>query len=395
MLKSLLNKNYIFYGGSIVISRGLEYFVLFFAAHYMTKDQYGELEYYKKFVEVGSNVLAFGFPALILSYTKSKESKIYFYLLSIFFVLSLGSVLFILGLYQSIWFLLIVTMIFYALFFSGGVAQSYQIVHLGSNYASLYKIIISILFYGGIFLGIYFFQAEGRAYLYPAFALLPAALVFSYFDFRKSRVEIRKLKKYWKLFKKLLYSSFTLVVSNFANFMFLYTDIFVIKLLSKSANEEIADFSFALNVASILLIISMTMIQVDIEKLKKNKSYFFSLNKQIFTSTIIMATALLMGYYILINNFYLSFDNTFLLFIIILVGKIFSSQANLYGTYLIVLKKFKLNLNINLFFLILNIFACWGGYQLSGIIGLAIASAFMLAIRCLTCYYFNRKFIRL
>src|SRR5690606_2155238 len=155
---------------------------------YMTKDQYGELEYYKKFVEVGSNVLAFGFPALILSYTKSKESKIYFYLLSILFVLSLGSVFFVLGLYQSIWFLLIVTMIFYALFFSGGVAQSYQIVHLGSNYASLYKIIISILFYGGIFLGIYFFQAEGRAYLYPAFALLPAALVFSYFDFRKSRV---------------------------------------------------------------------------------------------------------------------------------------------------------------------------------------------------------------
>src|SRR5690606_27518201 len=112
MLKSLLNKNYIFYGGSIVISRGLEYFVLFFAAHYMTKDQYGELEYYKKFVEVGSSVIAFGFPALILSYTKSKESKIYFYLLSILFVLSLGSVFFVLGLYQSIWFLLIVTMIF-------------------------------------------------------------------------------------------------------------------------------------------------------------------------------------------------------------------------------------------------------------------------------------------
>ena len=37
-----------------------------------------ELEFYKKIIEVGANVLAFGFPALILSYTKSKESKIYY-----------------------------------------------------------------------------------------------------------------------------------------------------------------------------------------------------------------------------------------------------------------------------------------------------------------------------
>ncbi|MDD3773479.1 MAG: hypothetical protein PHC38_12625, partial [Weeksellaceae bacterium] len=106
MLKSLFNKNYIFYGGSIVISRGLEYFMLFFAAGYLAKEDYGQLEFYKKIIEVGSSVLAFGFPALILSYTKSKESKVYFYILSIAFVLFLTIVLSLAGFYQPILFLL-------------------------------------------------------------------------------------------------------------------------------------------------------------------------------------------------------------------------------------------------------------------------------------------------
>lgn len=395
MLKSLFQKNYIFYGGSIVISRGLEYFVLFFAAGYLTKESYGELEFYKKIIEVGSNVLAFGFPALILSYTKSKESKVYFYILSIAFVLLLMAVLSLAGFYQPILFLLIISMAFYGLFFTGGIAQSYQIVHLGSNYASLYKIIVSILFYGLVFWLIYFLQVEGEAYIYPSLILLPVVLIYTYFDLKKSDIKFSRLRKYWKLFKKLLFSSFTLVVSNFANYMFLYTDIFIIKIISSNANTEIADFSFALNVASILLLISMTMIQVDIEKLKKNSAYFKILNKKILISTILLSLVLIMGYFILINNFYLKYNNTFLLFIIILIGKIFSSQANLYGTYLVILKKFKLNLNVNLIFLVLNIIACWLGYLLLGLIGLGIASAIMLILRCLTFYYFNKKYINL
>jgi O-antigen/teichoic acid export membrane protein len=395
MLKSLFQKNYIFYGGSIVISRGLEYFVLFFAAGYLTKESYGELEFYKKIIEVGSNVLAFGFPALILSYTKSKESKIYFYILSIAFVLLLMAVLSLAGLYQPILFLLIISMAFYGLFFTGGIAQSYQIVHLGSNYASLYKIVISILFYGAVFGLIYFFQVKGEAYLYPSLILLPLVLIYSYFDLRKANINFSKLRKYWQLFKKLLLNSFTLVVSNFANLMFLYTDIFVIKLLSEQANSEIADFSFALNVASVLLLISMTLIQVDIEKLKNKASYFKILNKKIVISTFLLSLSLIVGYYILIHHFYLNFNKTFLLFIVILFGKIFASLSNLYGTYLVILKKFKLNLNINLAFLLLNIVSCWLGYLIYGIIGLAIASAIMLALRFSVLYYFNKKYIHL
>lgn len=395
MLKSLFNKNYIFYGGSIVVSRGLEYFILFFAAGYLAKEDYGQLEFYKRFIELGSNVMAFGFPALILSYTKSKESKIYFYLLSIIFVLCLLILLSPIFIYDIKWFFLLISMAFYGLFFTGGIAQSYQIVHLGSNYASLYKIIVSILFYGLVFWLIYFLQVEGEAYIYPSLILLPVVLIYTYFDLKKSDIKFSRLRKYWKLFKKLLFSSFTLVVSNFANYMFLYTDIFIIKIISSNANTEIADFSFALNVASILLLISMTMIQVDIEKLKKNSAYFKILNKKILISTILLSLVLIMGYFILINNFYLKYNNTFLLFIIILIGKIFSSQANLYGTYLVILKKFKLNLNVNLIFLVLNIIACWLGYLLLGLIGLGIASAIMLILRCLTFYYFNKKYINL
>src|SRR5690606_41513439 len=103
MLKSLIDKKYIYYGGSIVLSRGLEYFVLFFAAGYLAKEAYGQLEFYKKIMEEGSSDLAFGFPALILSYTKSKESKIYFYLLSISFVLVFLFTLSIVGLCRVNW----------------------------------------------------------------------------------------------------------------------------------------------------------------------------------------------------------------------------------------------------------------------------------------------------
>ena len=112
---------------------------------------------------------------------------------------------------------------------------------------------------------------------------------------KKANIEFTKLRKYWKLFKKLLLNSFTLVVSNFANLMFLYTDIFVIKLLSEQANSEIADFSFALNVASVLLLISMTLIQVDIEKLKNKASYFKILNKKIVISTFLLSLSLIVG----------------------------------------------------------------------------------------------------
>ncbi|HRO08182.1 MAG TPA: oligosaccharide flippase family protein [Saprospiraceae bacterium] len=391
MLRSLLKTRYLYYGGSIVVSRGLEYIVLFFAAHFLAKEDYGELEFYKKAVEIGSNILAFGFPALILSYTKSDESKIYFYWLSVFFVLGLGLLLLVAGIFYPIAILLVLTMVFYALFFSGGIAQSFQIVHLGSNFASIYKIVVSVLFYGSVLGLVNFWEIKGQAYLFPSVLLLPLALLYAYMDFRRVGIVWDKVSKYWQLFKKLLLSSFTLVVSNFANLLFLYTDILVIKWLSSSANLEIADFSFALNVAGILLIISMTLIQVDIEKLKVNAAFLHALNIKIVVLTLIVSVLLIVGYYVLITHFFEQFGATFWLFLIILAGKFCLTVSNLFGTYLVILKKFTLNLNINLVFLLANIVSCILGYQAFGLIGLAVSSSVMLALRLGVLMFFNYK----
>lgn len=393
MLKSLLNKNYIFYGGSIVISRGLEYFVLFFAAHYMTKDQYGELEYYKKFVEVGSSVIAFGFPALILSYTRSVESKRYFYLLSLIFVLILGSISTFIGFFLQDWIMLLPALVFYALFFTGGITQSYQLVQNGSNYASVYKVVISFIFYAAVFIFIYFLGTGGKSYIYPSYFILPFALVFLLTDFYNKKVEFSKIKKYWRLFRKLLYSSFSLVISNFAGLMFLYTDIFIIKLLSNSANKEIADFSFALNIASILLIVSTTLVQVDIEKLKTVPHYLSILNKKIIILIILLMFILVLTYYIMTNSaYFIEYKNTFILFLIILTGKVFASMSHVFAMNLTILKKFSVNLNINLLSLILNFLICLVSYHYFGITGLAVTSSSMLAFRFLLFSYFSKKY---
>ena len=85
MLKKYIQKNYLLYGGSIIVARGFEYVILFTAAGLLNKENYGELEYFKKLIEVVSSIFAFGFPALIISYTKSSSSKTYFYFLACYF----------------------------------------------------------------------------------------------------------------------------------------------------------------------------------------------------------------------------------------------------------------------------------------------------------------------
>ena len=61
--------------------------------------------------------------------------------------------------------------------------------------------------------------------------------------------------------------------------MFLYTDILVIKVLSNNANLDIANYSFSLNISNVLVLIPLTLVQVDIEKLKNNYKYTSVLNK--------------------------------------------------------------------------------------------------------------------
>jgi len=385
VFKKIVNRNYIIYGGSIVFSRGLEYVVLFFAAYYMTKSDYGELEFYKKVIEVGSSLFAFGFPALIMSYTRGNTSKVHFYLLSILFVGFLG-ILATFFLAFTSWLFLVVPFVFYALFFTGGVTHSYFLVKAGSNYASLFKIAVSILFYAVVFCSIYFFEVKGKAFVYVNYVLIVPLIIFIAFELKKQQIVLYQLKKYWRLFKGLLLSSFTLVVSNFANLMFLYTDIFVIKLLSKNANVEIANYSFALNIAAMLLLIPMTLVQVDIEKLKSNRAYVSILNKKILALTF-TATIFLILFFLLLTEFLLTdYREVFYLFLLIMTAKVVQAFSPLYGTMIVVEKKYKQNLLINISTLVLNVILSIPLYFTFGVYGIALTSLIMLSVRQLLLY---------
>ncbi|MBW2937249.1 hypothetical protein KXJ69_03975 [Aureisphaera sp. CAU 1614] len=366
--------------------------VLLFAAGYLIKEEYGQLEFYKKVIEVGSSVLAFGFPALILSYTRSLKSKVNFLALSTstVVVLAIAALPF---LFFVQWEFLIVPFLFYALFFNGGIMQSYLLVKKGSNYVSYYKIIVSIFFYCIVFLYIYFEHQGSMAYVYVNYALLPILIVYTALELYKEKLVKSTLKKYWTLFRKLLLSSFTLVVSNFANLMFLYTDIFVIKWVSQQANSEIADFSFALNIASILLIAPLTLVQVNIEKLKINKTFIYELHKNIKKVVLPGALVLVGVYYVLVSFLFVKYETTFVLFTIILFAKVFHALSSLFGTNLLIYKKFKENLIINIVMLLLNVILCWVGYNIYGIIGLAGSSAACLALRYFVLFFYNKQIV--
>ena len=259
---------YFFYASSIIVSRGLEYFVLFYAALYLSKDAYGELEFYKKVIELLAVVLAFGLPSLLLTYTKSKNSKVYLNVLAHFFIAFMALVVFpILWIFNYQF--LIIPILFHAIFFNNGVMSVFFITQLGSNKASIYKTVTSFLFYTGVFLLLLFNPEPQKAFVVVNYYLIGIGALFSIIIFRKYQIKRSLLKGYFKLFKNLLISSLSLVVSNFANVMFLYTDIMILKLISNTPNVEIANYSFALNITNMIILIPMTLVQVDIEKFKK------------------------------------------------------------------------------------------------------------------------------
>lgn len=391
MLKNFLTKNYIYYGSSIVISRGLEYVVLLFAASYLTKTEYGDLEYYKKIIEVGSSILAFGFPTLILSYTRSKSSKDYFYFLSILFIAFSGIIVSIfLGIFNSLF--LLVPLLFYALYFTGSVSQTYVLVSKGSTAASIYKIVISLLFYGIIFCSIYYFDVTSFAYVHVNYILFPVLLIYSFIILREKKIIWKKAKRYWKLFKKLLYGSFTLVVSDFANMMFLYTDIFIIKLFSSQASIDIANYSFALNIGSVILLVPMTLVQVDIEKLKRNFGYVKTLRNKLVALIILAGLGSLALFYVITEYFIVDYKEVMSLFLIILLAKLIQGFTPLYGTMMAVMKKFNVNLIINFVALAINIGLSYLLYQYLDLYGIAVGSVISIAIRQGLFYYYFKKY---
>jgi O-antigen/teichoic acid export membrane protein len=380
MIRALYkNKKYYLYAGSIIIARGLEYVVLLFSAYYLSKDVYGQLEFYKKIIEILAVGAAFGFPSLLLTYTKSNDSKVYFSTLSIGFILFLGlisaPILWLVD-YQF----LFIPLIFHSIFFNNGVLPVFCLTFYGSKMASYYKAIISIFFYLGVFLLVIFSSSPEKAFITVNYYLLAVGVIFLSILNKRINYEFNVLRRYYKLFIRLLTSSLSLVLSNFVNIMFLYTDILILKLISNSANSDIANYSFALNIANMLILIPFTFVQVDIESIKRYKGLKLKV-KRIFKLVLLLASFLVIIYYGLISVFFQDFSETMLLFIVILSSKIIQANTVFYGTLVLIEKMFKMNLVINISILLLNIFLSYYLFQNYGLNGVAIASLISLATR--------------
>ncbi|MAN58491.1 MAG: hypothetical protein CMC08_01495, partial [Flavobacteriaceae bacterium] len=162
---------------------------------------------------------------------------------------------------------------------------------------------------------------------------------------------------------------------------FLYTDIFVIKLLSDSANIDIANYSFSLNIASMLLLIPITLVQVDVEKLKRDFLYVKVVNRKIIRLVALLFIGLIAVFYILTQFFLPDYRDTFIIFLIILMAKAVQSAAPLYGTMIVIKKRFRLNLNINIISLVMNVILSSLAFYLFGLYGIAFASLIVLAFR--------------
>ncbi len=337
-----ISKNYIFYGSSILVARGAEYLVLLLAAGLVSKEIYGELEFYKKIIEVFSMLLAFGFPPLILSYTRSRNSKIYFLVLALIFVVAL-SILFSLALIPFEYSFLVLPLLFHAIFFHNGFLPVFVLVNYNSRYASIYKITVSVFFYAIILL-LYYFDYFEYSFVIVNYILFPFFGIALFLLIRSYKIDFRKLRHYWKLFRKLLISTLTLVTSTFCNRIFLYSDIFIISILSMNANKEMAEYSFPLNIANALLLIPFTIIQVDIEKIKKDHKMTKITQNKVFKLTILSALLLCGVFFILIFTTHKEYQNTIFVFLCILVAKIFQAITVLLGTKIMIYKLYQKNL---------------------------------------------------
>ena len=388
-LNQLIQKKYIYYGLSIIFTRGLEMIVLFFAADYLSKQDYGSLEYYKKFIELGSSFLAFGLPGLIVSYTTNKQNKTYFYALSVLFAVLVSLIVapVLSGFHLLI---LWIPLLFYALYFAGGITQNYLLVRKNSNVVSLYKIFVSVLYYSLVYVAIRYFQVSGYAFVYPAYVLILPGFMLSIWLLAKEQIKFRLLKKYVRLFIKLLPNSLTLVVGNFVNLMFLYADIFIVNVLSSQPKIDIANYSFSLNIAHTLLLIPITLVQVDIEKMKKSTKEVPVLFRKIVILMLTLSLVLIVFYKYFTGLFFVKFIDTYWLFIVILIAKLFQGFSSVFGNYLVIKRQFKLNMKINLFTLALNIVLSYLLFDLYGLYGVAFASLVSLSGR----FFILRKIVK-
>ena len=163
----------------------------------------------------------------------------------------------------------------------------------------------------------------------------------------------------------------------------------VLKLISNSPNVDIANYSFALNIANMLILIPLTVVQVDIEKVKALKN-IKPKALRIFKLVLFFGVLIIFLYYGLIKTYYINFKDTLTIFLFIMVAKISQTNSVLHGTILLVKKKFRLNLIINMTMLTLNIVLSYALYKILILNGIAIASVITLTLRYFVLQHFSK-----
>ena len=388
-MKQLLNikkyKTYLIYASSIFFGKGLEYVSILVVAYLLTKSQYGEFEFYKKTIELFSVFVAFGTPGLILTYTKSKGSKVNFYIISVALAFIFGglSLLFLSFFKYAI---LVIPVVYYATFhYSNSIIQSYNLVQKGSVFASKYKYLFSSIFNGLLLLLVCFIDEKEKSIIYVSYPLIVVGVGYFLYDLKKEydKGSFEYFRRYFRLFKKQIFNSFTLVLSAICNTAFLVTDIYVLKYFSEEVvrNQIIADYSMVLNITNILLLVPLTLTNVDIELYKKGFVKFEISVKKNIKLSIYITVVLSVFYVLLINTFLVEYKNTLLLFFVILFAKYFQSCTIPYGVFLATRRLYLYNLYVNVVVLALNIILSIFLLDKFGVMGVGYASVISLVVR--------------
>lgn len=383
--------DYLYYFSSIVLGRGLEYLWFFIISYYATKKQYGEFELYKKIIEFFAVFVSLGFPALIITYARSKEQKADFFvtgfLLSVLLTLAAALLSFLLG---KNYFFLIVPVLFFTIFhYSNSIYQAYNLVERGSKYASLYKGIVSIFFTASVLIFFFIIEDKELALIYCTYPLLLIGTIYFIKNFSFQRV-INSYNNIAHTLKTQLYNGSVLFLSTLVNTSLLAIDIFIISYYSGNVDGKLADYSFPLMIANILLIIPLTLTNVDVEKYKMKHLFFTESLKKNNYFTLACAVFVFVFYWVLVKYFYIDYENTIWLFSIILVGKVIQSITIPFGVYLATKGIYTYILKVLLFSLAVNIIASFFLYEKFGLIGIAFISLLCLLIRFL--FYVKRYY---
>jgi len=384
----MLKLKYIWYGFSILLSRGIEYVVILFLAKTLSVTEYGEFEYYKRWVELGSVLLSFGFPVLIQTYTNTNTQKDYFLMLGLLFS-GLTSALLVYPLHYFNVLFLLPSLFFYSCFYHGGsILQSYQIVRFSATYVSTYKIIVALvlslltLFFSG------FILRKGLSLIYASSVLvIPGIIYFLYVKFKDFELKDFKFKlnELWSILNSMLY----VILESAFNIAFIYTDVLLLEYLV-SDKKIVASYSFPLTISGTLMVVAMSIVQMDIEELKNNHHYISKLAKKVDFLLVIAILSLAVIYYLMINNFWYNYQDTFLLFVVFLVYRFFHCSSQTHNMLCLIKGMYKEVFYLSIITFIGNIILAYVLFQYLGVYGIAISTLVFMFFR----FYRMRSYVK-